>query len=55
MTNNKKQKIERILKKAKELGIEVNLDNSDIITDAKLEKDEDGEWKILITYTKSLK
>lgn len=55
MANNKKQKIEKVLKKAKELGIDINLDNSDIITDAKLEKDEDGEWKILITYTKSLK
>lgn len=53
--DNKKQEIEKILKKAKELGIDVNLDNSDIIIDARLEKDEDGEWKILITHAKPLK
>lgn len=52
---NKKQEIEKILKKAEELGIDLNLDTLDIVTDAKLEKDEDGEWKILITYAKSLR
>lgn len=47
------QELDKTLKKARELGINFNIDEMGIISSAKLDKDKDGEWKLLITYNTS--
>ncbi|MFH1233417.1 MAG: hypothetical protein V1649_02075 [Patescibacteria group bacterium] len=50
----KQEEIEKILKKAKELGINFDLKDLGDVSNAELKKDKDGESHLVVTYTKEL-